>query len=321
MLRLIRLPIVLVLVLAACLAQASTAAAGALNVRDDAGVLTAADQQTIRDSASRAPFSVSVWTAKGGYAGNKAGFVSAADALVTNNDTVVVAVDTVEKFSHVAARNAKLTSAATAAAKTSADSSFGQAQWVAGINAALTSLTSAAGGPRVNGAPNQGGSGAPAPTQTSFPWAALLVFLVITGAIAAGVMVLLNSRRRRAVVGPQDAPPGYGTGGPGYGPSGPGYGPGGPGYGGGPGSGRGGGVGGMLAGGALGGIGGGLLGYELGKESGERRGGGQGGEDQEQGQGGFAESDQGQGGADWGDGGGGQDVSGGDFGGGGGSDF
>jgi len=123
--RLIRLPIVVVLVLAACLAQVSAAAAGELNVRDDAGVLTAADQQTIRDSATRAPFSVYVWAAKGGYSGNKAGFVSAANALVNNNDTVVVAVDTADNFSHVAARNARLSSAA-AAAKTSADSSFRQ---------------------------------------------------------------------------------------------------------------------------------------------------------------------------------------------------
>lgn len=58
--RLIRFPIVVVLVLAACLAQVSAAAAGGLNVPDDAGVLTAADQQTIRDSATRAPFSVYV---------------------------------------------------------------------------------------------------------------------------------------------------------------------------------------------------------------------------------------------------------------------
>jgi len=147
-------------------------------VRDDAGVLTAADQQTIRDSATRAAFSVYVWTAKGGYSGNKAGFVSAANALVTNNDTVVVAVDTVDKFSHVAARNARLTSAATAAAKTTADSSFGQGQWAAGITAALTSLSSAAAGSRANGAPNQDGTGAPAGSQTSFRWAGLFLFLL-----------------------------------------------------------------------------------------------------------------------------------------------
>jgi len=87
--RLIRLPVVLMLVLAACLGQMSIAAAGGLNVRDDAGVLTAADQQAIRDTAARAPFSVYVWTVKGGYPGNKAGFVSAADALVAGNDTVI----------------------------------------------------------------------------------------------------------------------------------------------------------------------------------------------------------------------------------------
>ena len=72
--RLIRLPIVVVLVLAACLAQVSAAAAGELNVRDDAGVLTAADQQTIRDSATRAPFSVYFWTTKGRLLREQGGF-------------------------------------------------------------------------------------------------------------------------------------------------------------------------------------------------------------------------------------------------------
>ncbi len=205
--RLIRLPIVVLLMLAACLAQVSTAAAGGLKVRDDAGVLSAADQQTIRASATRAPFSVYVWTAKGGYAGNKAGFVSAANALVRNTDSVVVAVDTVDRFSHVAARNARLTSAAAAAAKRSADSSFGQGQWAAGISAALTSLTSAAGAAGANGAPTRGGNGALAGSQTSFPWGALIVFLVIVGGVTAGVMALLRARRRRVVVGPQDAYP------------------------------------------------------------------------------------------------------------------
>ncbi len=155
--------------LCAGLTQVSTAVAGGLNVRDDAGVLTAADQQTIRDAAARAPDSVSVWTVKGGYTGNKTGFVSAADALVTSDNSVVVAVDTVDKFSHVAARNARLTPAATTAAKASADSSFGQGQWAAGVTAALTSLTGAVTVTRANGAPNQGGNVAPVPSGNSVP--------------------------------------------------------------------------------------------------------------------------------------------------------
>jgi len=120
--RLIRFPVVALLALGACLGQVSTAAAQGLNVRDDAGVLTTAERQTIHDAAVKAPFSVSVWTVKGGFTGNKAGFVSAADAMITGNDMVVVAVDTVDKFSHVAARNSRLSSAATAAAKSSANS-------------------------------------------------------------------------------------------------------------------------------------------------------------------------------------------------------
>jgi len=305
--RLIRFPVVVLLALGACLGQVSIAAAQGLNVRDDAGVLTTAERQTIHDAAAKAPFSVSVWTVKGGYTGNKAGFVSAADGLITGNDMVVVAVDTVDKFSHVAARNSRLSSAATAAAKSSANSYFAQGQWGAGVNAAVSSLTSAAGS-SANSAPVQGlnGAGVPSASQSSPPWVGLIIFVVIIGAIAMGAMALLRSRRRY-MPGPQD---GVGTG---Y-ANGPGYGSG-PGYGGGPGNGRAGaGMGGMLAGGALGGIGGGLLGYELGRESGEQQGGSNdvGNADFNQGQGGFAESDQGGGGADWGGGG--------DFGGGG-TDF
>lgn len=327
--RLIRFPVVVALMLVACLTQLSTAAAGGLSVRDDAGVLTAADQQAIRSIATGAPFAVYVWTSKGGYTGNKTGFVSAADALVTNNNAVVVAVDTVDKFSHVAARNARLTSATTTAAKNSADISFAKAQWGAGIEAALTTLTNAVGASQSNGATTSTNNGGPANTRSSSPWAALLLPLLIVGAIVFAGMALLRSRRRRAAVGPQDVSPGYGPAGAASGPGSPSYGPAqgsgyGSGYGGGPGHGRGG--SGMLAGGALGGIGGGLLGYELGKEAGERQGGqdGQyGGQNQGQDQGGFVESDQGQGGADWDDGGGGggQDTSGGDFSGGGGADF
>ena len=317
--RLTRVVLVLVVAVAACLTLVSQAAAASLNIRDDAGVLTAADQQAIHDSANRAPFSVYVWTVKGGYTGNKPGFVAAADALVTRNQTVVIAVDTTEKFSHVAARNARVSSAATAAAKSIADSSFAHGQWGAGINAAIGSLSTAAAGRRGNAA-----QVAPAGAQGSFPWTGLIILLVIVGAIIAAVKALGRSRQRRGMVGPRnDVGPGYGSGGAGpagYG-GGVGYGGGagyGPGYGGG---GRG--VGGMLAGGAVGGLGGGLLGYELGKEAGERRDGPDNGGYADQGQGGFVESDQGGGGADWGGGGGddsGGDGYGGDDSGGGGGD-
>jgi hypothetical protein len=63
---LIRFPVVVLLALGACLGQVSIAAAQGLNVRDDAGVLTTAERQTIHDAAAKGPFSVSVWTVKGG---------------------------------------------------------------------------------------------------------------------------------------------------------------------------------------------------------------------------------------------------------------
>jgi hypothetical protein len=160
--RLIRFPVVVWSALGACLGQVSIAAAQGLNVRDDAGGLTTAERQTIHDAAVKTPFSVSVWTVNGGYTGNKAGFVSTADAMITGNDMVVDTVDTVDKFSHVAARSSRLSSAATAAAKSSAKACFVQSQWGAGVNAAVSSLTGAAGS-SANDAPVQGFNGAAPP--------------------------------------------------------------------------------------------------------------------------------------------------------------
>jgi hypothetical protein len=215
--RLLRLPTIVLLVLAACPVQVSAAAAG-VNVRDDAVVLTASDQQTIRDSAARAPFSLYIWTVRGGYTGNKAGFVAAANALMNSDNMVIVAVDTVDKFSHVAARNARLNSAVLVAARASANSSFAKGQWREGVNAAVGRLTNSAGGSRANGATAPGGNGAPGAIQSSFPWVPLIIILLITGAIVVGAMALLRSKQRRHMPGPQDGVgPGY-AGAPGYEP-------------------------------------------------------------------------------------------------------
>jgi len=77
--------------------------------------------------------------------------------------------------------------AATAAAKSSANSYFAQGQWGAGVNAAVSSLTSAAGS-SANSAPVQGlnGAGVPSASQSSPPWVGLIIFVVVIGAMRHG---------------------------------------------------------------------------------------------------------------------------------------
>ena len=103
-------------------------------------------------------------------------------------------MDTTEKFSHIAARNARLSLAATSAAKSTADSSFAHGLWGAGINAAISSLTTAAAAPRGAGPGANSAPVAPAEAQSSFPWVGLIILLVIVGAVIAGVKALGRSR-------------------------------------------------------------------------------------------------------------------------------
>jgi hypothetical protein len=117
--------------------------------------------------------------------------------LMNSDNMVIVAVDTEDKFSHVAARNARLNSAALVAARASANSSFAKSQWREGVNAAVGRLTNSVGGSRANGATAPGGNGAPGAIQSSFPWEPSIIILLITGAVVVGAMVLLRSKRRR----------------------------------------------------------------------------------------------------------------------------
>ncbi|MCA1595289.1 MAG: hypothetical protein LC772_02525 [Chloroflexi bacterium] len=314
-----------------------------VSIQDQAGVLSANDKQAITQTAQSAPFGVVVWTVNGGYANNKPGFLNALHGYV-GSDTVGIGLDTADRFAEVTARqNTGLSPDDSHAAKASADQHFGSHDWAGGIQAAITSLASAASARPASGSYTQGNY-APRTVYNSNPVNVpsysqgyqssgggfgfgsifmLFIFIVIISMIARRLM---GGGRR--YYGPGGyGPSGYGPGG--YGGYGAG-GMGGMGYG--PGYNQGG--NGLLAGG-LGALGGGVLGYELGRNAGERENGGQfiqqGGQDwgnsgNSGGPGGFSDSDSGAGNApDFGGGGGGADFGGGgggaDFGGGGGGDM
>ena len=314
-----------------CVGIGFALANGNVVVRDDANLLSAADRDRIQGTAQVAPFGVVVWVANGGYAQNKPSFVRAADGLV-GSDSVVVALDVQDKWSHVAARrNAGLTEDAVANAMAAGKASFHTGNWSEGIVEELNTLVAAAPSrsapvPMANtslpagtipGNPERYGQGG------GFHFGAFLMMVLVIGAL---VMIA-----RRLMGGGQPSYGGYGTQPINQGGMNPGGWPAGPNQGGmggyGPGvnqGGRGGGIGSNLVSGGIGAVGGGLLGYELGKMSGERenqgmqQGGGAWGIPGGAGDpGGIVESDNGASNTpDFG--GGGSDFGGGDFGGGGG---
>ncbi|GAC1327089.1 MAG: hypothetical protein NVSMB17_00670 [Candidatus Dormibacteria bacterium] len=302
--------LLLLLAIVGALLPMTFAVAKGVTIKDEAAVLSAADQNAIRDAANNARFSVVVWTVNGGFAGNRQAFIRNADAMISG-DAVVVAIDIKERYSHVAARSSTgLRSTDTADAQRQANAEFGAQHWGPGVVAAINVLAAAV--------PAAGTSGRGTQQSQGSPLVGILIFALIIG---GGIFLLTRLLRRRSSMGggrftgggPGVGQPGYGQ--PGYGQ--PGYGQ--PGYGGG-----GGGINPLMAGG-IGAVGGGLLGYELGRESAERHGeggnygndgGNYGGGD---GGGGIVESDQGWGsGGDFGGGGGGDFGGGGDSGGGGG---
>lgn len=304
--RSVRLTAVTVLGLLALLLTTRSALAADVVFHDDGNVLSASDRQSIQSAATHAPFSVVVDVANGGYVNNRKAFINGANAMLPR-DGVVVAVDPVDHWSHVAAtRNTGLSASATQQAESATQSDFAAGRYANGIVSAVQTLATAA--------PNGNRSDSVSNGTSAIPLIVIvLILLIVTGGI-----VFLFRRLRGAgggYAGTGYAGPGPGYGGPGYG--GPGYG--GPGYGG-PGYGGSGGMGNVAAGG-LGALGGGVIGYELGKEAGERDQGGfnQGGYNDGSGgdQGGFVQSDDGGGNTpDFGGGGGGDSG-----GGGGGGDF
>ncbi|HET6382150.1 MAG TPA: hypothetical protein VFJ58_02060 [Armatimonadota bacterium] len=297
-------------------------------IRDDAQILSPADVSSIQQTAQRLPFATTVWTTNTRFA-NRDAFIQAVNGLA-GGDRVVIAVQPVQRWSHVATRqNTNLSATQLRQAQMAANAQFGSHAWGAGFTAALNSLgQNAAAGPAnypVNRGSlvNNGYMRSPQPASGGFRGIWIL-------ALIAGAIILFMAVARRVMGGGAMGGGMMGGGMMNRTPFGPGMNPGGYGYG--PGYNQGGGVNPLVSGG-LGALGGGLVGYELGKEAGESDAQNQGyqdtsavGNQQDFGSGdagGIVESDTGGSSAPDFGGGGGSDSGGGDFGGGdtGGTDF
>ncbi|MDQ2806990.1 MAG: hypothetical protein M3Z04_08795 [Chloroflexota bacterium] len=240
-----------------------------VTIQDDAKVLSAAAQTSIRQAAQNAPFAVTVWT--NSTAPSKDAFYQSVRDRV-NSDEVVFGVDPVHKWSYISARsNTGLTRALLDQAQATANTSFGNSDWAGGFTAAINNLATAAPAAPVGSTGSGSTNPGSVPASNSgggfnFGFGACLIPLLLLG---VGAFFLRNRFGGQRTTMPQqgtgyppNAGPGYGQ--PGYGQPGygqPGYGQ--PGYGQ-----QGGGLGGLAAGG-LGALAGGAIGYEIGKNQGQ----------------------------------------------------
>ncbi len=240
-----------------------------VTIQDDAKVLSAAAQTSIRQAAQNAPFAVTVWT--NSTAPSKDAFYQSVRDRV-NSDEVVFGVDPVHKWSYISARsNTGLTRALLDQAQNAANDRFGAADWAGGFTTAINNLAAAAPSAPVGstGSGSTNPARVPAPTSGggfNFGFGACLIPLLLLGVAAFFLRNRFGGQRaimpQQGVGYPPNTGPGYGQ--PGYGQ--PGYGQ--PGYG--PGYGQqGSGIGGNIASGGLGALAGGVIGYEIGKNQGQ----------------------------------------------------
>ncbi|MBK6534946.1 MAG: hypothetical protein IPF99_37015 [Deltaproteobacteria bacterium] len=300
--------------LLAALLVPTTALAGTLQIRDPGDVLPAQEEVNLREAARAWPFDARVVVTT--EMSSRADFDRYVGNQVASANMVVVGVDPTHRMTSVHfGTGTRIARARFSAIENAGDGWFRQGQWRGGIEAILSSASSAVG----SGSP---GSVAMAPAGSreeapSFPWGLMLLGL---GGVAIAVMVFRAARNRAQMgaMGPgadpyraQQYPPGYNPNGPGaYGPGyGPGYGP------------QPGGMGGLGAG-ILGAGVGGLAGYAIGsamanreeQHGGDHHAGSDGGGDSS----GF---DAGGSSSGWDDGGGGGGFDGGGDSGGGGGDW
>jgi hypothetical protein len=290
--------------LVAILAASSLASARALQVRDEAHVLSTDEIGRLRSDVASAPFDARLVVTTEHPTSQDLG--SYVHQLVNEGDLVIVGLD--PEHHHVQVRfgtGSGVPEASWSTIEKSGNDAFRRGDWEGGAAAIFRAASSAV---------STGPSGVLDPAQRVGPSRAGpgMVLLVIGGFIGIALLASFFFRRRGFAPGPAAYGPGYGP---------PPYGGGGYGYGGPPAGGMGP-VGGGLIGAGLGG----LAGYELGKLEGERDGrdrdGGFGGSSNQGGGDAGGNYDAGGGGSDWdaGGGGGGGGFDGGD-GGGGGSDF
>jgi hypothetical protein len=231
--------------LSAVLALGASAAAGTLQVRDDADILTPAQETQLRASGAQYPFDVRVLT--DARFTRRDDFDRHVAAQVVRGDMVVVGVDPVHRWSSVhVGTSTRIATARFAAITNAGDAYFRGSRWEEGFGAILGVAQQSVG----SAVP---GDAAPAAPRASFPWRMVIFGLLAVGGIALAVRAFRSPQRPMDGAG-WNRPPAQGYGQPPYGapPMGPsplGYGPA-------PGSG----IGTGIAGAALGG----LAGYALG---------------------------------------------------------
>lgn len=249
----------------------TAALAGNLQVRDPGDALPALEEANLREAARAWPFDARVIVSS--EMSSRADFDRYVGAQVSSANMVVVGVDPAHHFTSVHfGTGTRIARERFSAIENTGDGWFRQGQWRGGIEAILSSASSAVGsgspgagtsGPLSNGPLGNGplGNGDSNQSAPSFPWGMILLGL---GGVAVAVMVF-RAARNRAQAGPmgpgadpyraQQYPPGYNPNGPGG--YGPGYGP------------QQGGMGGLGAG-ILGAGVGGLAGYALGSHMANR---------------------------------------------------
>ena len=237
--------------LAACLALAGSASAGTVQVRDDADLLTPAQETQLRASGARYAFDARVLTDS--RFSSRADFDRHVASQLAEANMVVVGIDPVHRWSSVHfGTGTRIAADRFAAVENAGDAYFRGSRWDDGFNAILGAAQQSVGSAAA-------GEAAPGESRGGFPWR-----YVIFGLLAVGGIALAARAFRRAqpalgggnwnnpAQGYAQGPYGGPTPGPGYGPNyGPGYG----GY-----APPGGGLGTGIAGAALGG----LAGYALG---------------------------------------------------------
>ncbi|MFO0605545.1 MAG: hypothetical protein U0324_20355 [Polyangiales bacterium] len=283
--------------LAACLALAGSASAGTVQVRDDADLLTPAQETQLRASGTRYAFDARVLTDS--RFSSRADFDRHVAAQLSAGNMVVVGIDPVHRWSSVHFGTAtRIAANRFGAVENAGDSYFRGSRWDAGFGAILDAAQQSVG-------TAASGEAAPVESRGGFPWRFVIFGLLAVGGIALAVRAF---RRAQPTLGGgwNNPDQGYARG-PYGGPSpGPGYGPGYGGYGGyAPPGGSGLGTG--IAGAALGGLAGYALGNAMAHRGEETHGGAAS-------EGGNDTWDAGGSASGWDDGGGG---GGGDFGGGG----
>lgn len=238
--------------LAAVLVASASALAGTLQVRDEADLLTPAQEAQLRASGARYDFDARVLTSA--RLTSRADFNRHVAAQVAGPNMVVVGIDPVHRWSSVHfGTGARIASARFAAIENAGDGYFRGARWEEGLGAILGAAQQSVGTARAS-------VPAPESPQEGFPWRYVVLGLLAVGGIALAVRAFRSTSRAAdgGWRGPTDGyhPDAYRAPAGGYGPPHGGYGPPHGGYGHAPGSGLGTG----LAGAALGG----LAGYAIG---------------------------------------------------------